>query len=145
MDEKKRLTPKVKRKKKKIWGDPSRVITRPHIPDGAHRILKIIQRIADLSDTTAEDLLAQIMLDFSERHKDIRRIFERSLNEVRKHVSRDVVLSKTKQALIGAYFTMEYAIEYAKKRRAFGSKSSIFRRFSLKSRKCSRKSKPRAC
>jgi len=40
MDEKKRLKPKVKRKKKKIQGDPSRVITRLHIPDGAHRILK---------------------------------------------------------------------------------------------------------
>jgi predicted GH43/DUF377 family glycosyl hydrolase len=113
MDEKKRLTPKVKRKKKKIWGDPSRVITRPHIPSGANRIPKIIQRIADLPDTTAEDLLAQIILDFSERHKDIRRIFEASLNEVRDHVPRDAVLSETKRALIGAYFTMEYSIESA--------------------------------
>jgi predicted GH43/DUF377 family glycosyl hydrolase len=113
MDEKKRLTPKVKRKKKKIWGDPSRVITRPHIPDGAHRILRIIQRIADLPYTTAEDLLAQIILDFSERHKDIRRIFERSLNEVRDHVPPDAMLSETKRALIGAYFTMEYSIESA--------------------------------
>jgi predicted GH43/DUF377 family glycosyl hydrolase len=113
MDEKKRLKPKVKRKKKKIQGDPSRVITRLHIPDGAHRIPKIIQRIVDLPDTTAEDLLAQIMLDFSERHKDIGRVFERSLNEVRDHVPRDAVLSETKRALIGAYFTMEYSIESA--------------------------------
>jgi len=113
MDEKKRLKPNVKRKKKKIQGDPSRVITRLHIPSGAHRIPKIIQRIVDLPDTTAEDLLAQIMLDFSERHKDIRRVFERSLNEVRDHVPRDAVLSETKRALIGAYFTMEYSIESA--------------------------------
>jgi len=113
MDEKKRLKLNVKRKKKKIQGDPSRVITRLHIPSGAHRIPKIIQRIVDLPDTTAEDLLAQIMLDFSERHKDIRRVFERSLNEVRDHVPRDAVLSETKRALIGAYFTMEYSIESA--------------------------------
>ena len=105
--------PKIKRKKKRIEGDASRVITRPHIPSGAHRIPKIIQRIMDLPDTTAEDLLAQIMLDFSERHKDIRRVFERSLNEVRDHVPRDAVLSETKRALIGAYFTMEYSIESA--------------------------------
>jgi len=105
--------PKIKRKKKRIEGDPSRVITRLHIPSGAHRIPKIIQRIVDLPDTTAEDLLAQIMLDFSERHKDIRRVFERSLNEVRDHVPRDAVLSETKRALIGAYFTMEYSIESA--------------------------------
>ena len=113
MDAKKYLKPKVKRKKKKILGDTSRVITRPHIPRGANRIPKIIQRIADLPDTTAEDLLAQIMLDFSERHKDIRRVFERNLNEVRGHVPRDAVLSETKRALIGAYFTMEYSIESA--------------------------------
>src|SRR4030042_785911 len=105
--------PKIKRKKKRIEGDASRIITRPHIPSGAHRIPKIIQRIVDLPDTTAEDLLVQIMLDFSERHKDIRRVFERSLNEVRDHVPRDAVLSETKRALIGAYFSMEFSIESA--------------------------------
>jgi predicted GH43/DUF377 family glycosyl hydrolase len=105
--------PRIKRKKKRIEGDASRVITRPHIPHGAHRVPKIIQRIVDLPDTMAEDLLAQIMLDFSERHKDIRRVFERSLNEVRDHLPQDAVLSETKRALIGACFTMEYSIESA--------------------------------
>jgi len=105
--------PKIKRKKKRIEGDTSRVITRLHIPRSAHRISKIIQRVVDLPDTTAEDLLAQIMLDFSDRHKDIRGVFERSLNEVRDHVPRDAVLTETKRALIGAYFTMEYSIESA--------------------------------
>jgi len=75
MHPKKRQKLKVKRKAKKIVGDTSRVITRPHIPGDANRITKIIQRIAALPDTTAEDLFAQIMLDFSERHKDIRRVF----------------------------------------------------------------------
>jgi len=105
--------PKLKRKKKKILGDSSRVIARLHMPDGAHRISKIIQRIVDLPDTTAEDLLAQIMLDFSERHKDIRRVFGRHLNAVKDYVPRDTLLSETKRALIGAYFTMEYSIESA--------------------------------
>jgi hypothetical protein len=62
MDAKKYLKPKVKRKKTKILGDTSRVITRLHIPDGSHRILKIIQRIVDLPDRTAENLLSQITL-----------------------------------------------------------------------------------
>ncbi len=48
MDAEKYLKPKVKRKKKKILGDSSRVITRLHLPDGAHRISKIIQRVVDL-------------------------------------------------------------------------------------------------
>jgi len=110
---KKYLTPKVKRKKEKIEGDASRVITRLHIPGGVHRIPKIIQRVVDLPETTAEDLLSEIMLGFSERHKDIRRVFERHLNKVRDHVPRDAVLSETKRSLIGAYFTMEYSIESA--------------------------------
>jgi hypothetical protein len=71
MDTREYLKPKVKRKKKKILGDDSRVITRLHIPDGAHRIPKIIQRIVDLPDRAAEGLLEEIMLDFSERHKDV--------------------------------------------------------------------------
>ncbi len=113
MEAKKYLKPKVKRKKKKIWGDTSRVITRPHIPLDPHRISRIIERIVDLPDTIAEGLLSQIMLDFSRRHKDIRRVFERHLNEVRDYVPRDAVLSETKRALVGAYFTMEYSIESA--------------------------------
>jgi predicted GH43/DUF377 family glycosyl hydrolase len=105
--------PRIKRKKKKILGDTSRVITRRHIPLDAHRIPKIIQRVVDLPDTTAESLLAQIMLDFAERHKDIRRVFGFHLNEVKDYVPHDAVLSETKKALIGAYFTMEYSIESA--------------------------------
>jgi len=50
-------TEKLKEKTKKIVGDTSRVITRPHIPGDANRITKIIQRIADLPDTAAKDLL----------------------------------------------------------------------------------------
>jgi len=83
------------------------------MPDGAHRISKIIQRIVDLSDTTAADLLAQIMIDFSERHRDIKRVLGRHMNEVRDYGPREAVLSETKRALIGAYFTMEYSIESA--------------------------------
>jgi len=113
MDANKYLNPKVKRKKKKLLKDASRVITRLHLPDGAYRITKIIQRIVALPDTTAEDLLAQIMLDFSERHRDIKRVFGLHLNKVKDYVPRDTVLSETTRALIGAYFTMEYSIESA--------------------------------
>jgi predicted GH43/DUF377 family glycosyl hydrolase len=105
--------PKIKRKKKRILGDSSRVITLLHLPAGEYRIPKIIQRVVDLPDTTAEDLLAQIMLDFSERHRDIKRVFGFHLNKVKDYVPRDTVLSETKRALIGAYFTMEYSIESA--------------------------------
>ena len=67
----------------------------------------------DLPDRTAEGLLEQIMLDFSRRHKDIKSVFERHLNAVKDYVPPNVVLSETKKALIGAYFTREYSIESA--------------------------------
>jgi predicted GH43/DUF377 family glycosyl hydrolase len=107
------MHPKIKRKKKRILGDASRVIAKLHMPDGAHRIPKIIQRIVDLPDATAKNLLEQIELDFSERHRDIKRFFQLHLNEVRGYIPRDTILNETKRALIGAYFTMEYSIESA--------------------------------
>ena len=103
----------VKRKKNKILGDSSRVITRLHLPDGEYRIAKIIQRIVDLPDTTADHVLAQILIDFSGRHKNIKGVFARHLNEVKDYIPQEAVLSETKMALIGAYFTMEYSIESA--------------------------------
>jgi predicted GH43/DUF377 family glycosyl hydrolase len=112
-DRKSTMHPKIKRKKRKILGDSSRVIARLYMPHSAYRIPKIIQRIVDLPDTTAGDLLEQIMLDFSERHRDIKSVFELHLNKVRDYVPRNTVLSETKRALIGAYFTMEYSIESA--------------------------------
>jgi len=107
------MYPKVKRKKKKIPGDSSRVIARLSMPDSAYRIPKIIQRIVDLPDATAEKLLEQIMLEFSERHRNIKHIFELHLEKVRDYVPRNTVLSETKKTLVGAYFTMEYSIESA--------------------------------
>ncbi len=104
---------KVKRRATQIVGDTSRVITRPHIPENTHRISRIIQRIVDLSDPAAEKLLSEIMTDFSRRHEDIGTIFERHLNRVKDYLPRNAILNDVKRALIGAYFTMEYAIEAA--------------------------------
>ena len=67
---KKRQKLKIARKANKIVGDTSRVITRPHIPSEEYRIHKIIQRILNLSETAAKNLMALIMVDFSCRHED---------------------------------------------------------------------------
>jgi predicted GH43/DUF377 family glycosyl hydrolase len=104
---------KVERKATKIVGDTSRVITRLHLPDKKHRISKIIQRIMSLSETEANNLITQILMDFSARHKKIERIFERHLYEVRKYLPLNTRLSDVQRALIGAYFTKEYSIESA--------------------------------
>ncbi|MFC1724877.1 glycoside hydrolase family 130 protein [candidate division KSB1 bacterium] len=104
---------KIERKAKKILGDTSRVITLLHFPEEGYRISKIIQRIINLSETESKKLLTQVMKDFSGRHKDVGRIFERHLNEVKEYLPRDTILSNVQKDLIGAYFTKEYAIESA--------------------------------
>jgi len=113
MQPKKRQKLKVKRKANKIIGDTSRVISLLHLPDEKYRIAKIIQRIMSLSETAAKNLYAQTMADFSGRHEDIGHIFERHLNEVTDYLPHDTVFSDAQRALIGAYFTKEYAIESA--------------------------------
>ena len=113
MPSKKRQKLKVKRKATKIVGDTSRVITRLHLPDERYRIPKIIQRVMNLSNTAAENLIAQVMADFSGRHEDIEHFFERHFNVVKEYLPRDTMLSDVKRALIGAYFTKEFSIESA--------------------------------
>ena len=105
--------PLVKRKSEKILGDSERVITRLHLPEEPNRIANIIQRVLDLPDAAAETLLAQVMVNFSDRHKDINAAFDRHFNKAKDFVPGEIVLSATQKALIGAYFTMEYSIESA--------------------------------
>jgi len=113
MQAKKHLRLKVEKKANKIVGDTSRVILRLHLPDDKYRIPKIIQRIMSLAETEAKNIITQIMIDFSGRHEGIGHIFERHLNEVKGYLPQDAMLSDVQRALIGAYFTKEYAIESA--------------------------------
>lgn len=105
------LQPKIRRKKKKILNDPSRVIARLNLPNGLYRVQKIIQRVLNLPDALAESVLDNIFLEFSERHKNIKGVFQRNFNEVSNFVPVNTNLNDTKRALIGAYFTMEYSVE----------------------------------
>jgi len=96
----------------KIVRDTSRVITRCHVL-AMDRIPKVIERVLQLSPAEAEKVLENTFLDFSDRHKGLRQILERNFNEVSRYISSTHRISTTKQLLIGAYFTMEYAVESA--------------------------------
>ncbi len=106
------MKPTVNRKKTKILRDTSRVITRHHFPT-AERIPKIIERVVGLRENEAEELLEKTLLDFSDRHKNIKQVLARHYNEATEYIPEDSRISTTKKMLIGAYFTMEYAIESA--------------------------------
>jgi predicted GH43/DUF377 family glycosyl hydrolase len=105
--------PHVKRKKTKIHRDASRVITRLYIPHDKSRILKIIARVNNLSESSAETLMAKIFIEFFGRHKDIKRVLLRHFDVVVSNIPDSHSISETKKFLIGSYFTMEYSIESA--------------------------------
>ncbi len=107
------MKPKVVRRPGKIHGDPERIIAQLHLPGDPDRIRKIIRRILALPEQTAETLLEQVMQDFADRHRDIGGIFKRHRKAVADYLPPSVELGKTKQDLIGAYFTKEYSIESA--------------------------------
>jgi predicted GH43/DUF377 family glycosyl hydrolase len=104
---------KVRRKKTKILRDTSRVITRTHFPEDRFRIPKIIDRVLNLTENEAGELMEKINLDFFDRHKDIKRVLERHFDEVSEYLAHTEPLSEIKKMLIGAYFTLEYSVESA--------------------------------
>src|SRR5437667_6353240 len=103
----------VKRTGITIRSTAARVVFRPFEPTNAERILKIIARVMALSEKEVDDLLAQVMEEFRERHQRIRDFFQLRFNQVRHHLLTDQAVSANRQLLIGAYFTQEYALESA--------------------------------
>ena len=93
--------------------DASHVICRPHIPGDPERIHKILQRILALNDIETTELLAQILREFSGRHRYLQRIFEHHFSLVESYLPANASIEKNTRSLIGAYFTMEYAVASA--------------------------------
>src|SRR5690554_5205632 len=103
----------VKRKRMKITGDTSRVITLPHIPSKISRISNIIKEVLKLSADEAEQQLEETLLLFADRHRDLEELLMRHYDRVSEYVIKKETISRTQKLLIGAYFTMEYSIESA--------------------------------
>ncbi|MDD2474891.1 MAG: glycoside hydrolase family 130 protein [Dysgonamonadaceae bacterium] len=103
----------VKRKKIRIVGDNSRVITLPHVPSKVPRINNIIKRVLKLSEAEAEEQLNKTLLLFADRHRDLEQLLIRNYDRISEYVIKKESISKTQKLLIGAFFTMEYSIESA--------------------------------
>lgn len=106
----------VKRSTQLIERNVSRVICRLLMyGSDPERIKSIVKRIRKLDDTEVETLLEKVIEDFSVRHKKIRGIFENHYKQVHGFMSYETrkSFSENQKLLIGAFFTMEYAIESA--------------------------------
>ncbi len=103
----------IKRIKEKFRPDYSRVITKLHIPHGEDRIEKIIARVLNLSEKKAKQVLDGVIKSFSNRHKNIWESLDSHYNEIKRYIPPDKPISDTKRALLGVYFSLEYAIQAA--------------------------------
>ena len=106
----------VKRKNVVFSPDPSRVIAR-FLFTGDSRALKTIRSVLDMSEEDASLALKQTLSDFSMRHRNISKVFEKHFNNI-VHLFKQLdidpeALDYSMKILIGAYFTMEYSIESA--------------------------------
>lgn len=96
--------------------DASRVIAR-YFPQSDERTVLLIKRILGLSEKAQQEILVQVLRDFSKRHRSISKVFEKNFNKVLPFFNKLEIdpnsLSTAQKVLIGSYFTMEYSIEAA--------------------------------
>jgi beta-1,2-mannobiose phosphorylase / 1,2-beta-oligomannan phosphorylase len=107
---------KVIRKNFQFSPDASRIIPR-FLKTTENRSIEIIKMVLSMPESEVNTALSQLLRDFSTRHRNISRIFERHFDKLG-HIFNlleidQKELSFSRKALIGSYFTMEYSIESA--------------------------------
>ncbi|MCA9236248.1 MAG: glycoside hydrolase family 130 protein [Planctomycetales bacterium] len=90
-----------------------RVVLRPFVPFPEERRIRIIARVAILTEQDVDTELKRVFDEFHGRHQRPRDFFLARFNDVRAHLLSDASLSENRRLLIGAYFTQEYAVESA--------------------------------
>jgi predicted GH43/DUF377 family glycosyl hydrolase len=113
----KNLAFNVTRKDIRFYPDSKRVIARFFMPGGDQRAPSIIRNILALPEQDTRFTLNQILTNFSQRHRNITRIFESHFGNIQHIIEQIGVdpheLTMETKMLLGAYFTMEYSIEAA--------------------------------
>ncbi len=104
----------INRKNIKFYPDASRVIAR-FLYTNDERAINTINSVLNMSENEVAFALNQVLRDYSLRHRNISKIFEKHFNKITYlFLLTDVdpeLLDFSKKILIGAYFTMEYSIE----------------------------------
>ncbi len=106
----------ISRKNITFEPDPSRVIARFLFTD-EQRAINTIRYVLGMTENDASFALKQTLRDYSMRHRNISKIFEKHFNRIVHLLSqlntKPDVIDFSKKILIGSYFTMEYSIESA--------------------------------
>jgi beta-1,2-mannobiose phosphorylase / 1,2-beta-oligomannan phosphorylase len=106
----------ITRKNTLFHPDASRVIAR-FMYSGDERAKSLITHLLAMPAEQQEQVLAQVLRDFSKRHRSISHVFEKNFSKIRNLLSGLGInpndLSHEQKLLLGSYFTMEYSIEAA--------------------------------
>ena len=114
MPEKTLLKPlEIERVPQKFAANDHRVLPRFFFPGDESRARAVVDRILKLSERDVGEILTRVLRNFQERHHDIGAVFSEHYQRLGQHVYTNGHLSRERQLLIGAYFTMEYAVEAA--------------------------------
>ena len=95
----------------RLSADPRRVIARSFLPGGPPRIRAIIERVRALPDAEVSTMVAALVQDYRQRHKDIRGIFRQSYAAALTLAGELPDPNEDRRLLLGAYFTNEYSLE----------------------------------
>jgi beta-1,2-mannobiose phosphorylase / 1,2-beta-oligomannan phosphorylase len=107
---------KVIRKDSLFSPDPSRIIPR-FLNTTESRSIEIVKSVLAMPETEVINTISPLLRDFSTRHRNITRIFEKHVGKLAPIFNLLEIdineLSLSRRALIGSCFTMEYSIESA--------------------------------
>ncbi len=107
----------INRRSIRFQSDPKRVITRFFLHGDHDRECVLLQKVLSFPEEEVELVFNQVLGNFSRRHRNITKIFEKHFNNIKYLFEKLGVevnsLSTNRKLLIGAYYTMEYAIEAA--------------------------------
>jgi predicted GH43/DUF377 family glycosyl hydrolase len=90
-----------------------RILLRPFDPTSEERAIKIVNRVLSLSAEEIRETLDRIITDFGRRHRNLKSFFVYRFEQQKKYVPPSSKINDEQKLLIGAYFTLEYALEAA--------------------------------
>ena len=93
--------------------DQSRVLLRPFDPGDSDRVDRIISRVLTIPESGIVSLLEDLTRDFSKRHQQLHRIFQRRAEQVCGDRIVTRTLTEPQRLFIGACFLAEYSLESA--------------------------------
>lgn len=102
--------PGVRKDREVLSCRPQRVVAKFYDPGGSERTKNLIDRVMRLSDDECTALYADVMDDFSYRHKRLDDMITLNYERI-SHLIAERSLSPQKKKLLGAFFTHEYSIE----------------------------------